>query len=47
MSGFYLIPESDLFVCEIWICGGCGGCGGDGGGDDDDDGVGGGKSEYK
>ena len=20
MSGFYLIPESDLFVCEIWIC---------------------------
>ena len=20
MSRFYLIPESDLFVCEIWIC---------------------------
>ena len=20
MSGFYLIPESDLFGCEIWIC---------------------------
>ena len=19
-SRFYLIPESDLFVCEIWIC---------------------------
>ena len=19
-SGFYLIPESDLFGCEIWIC---------------------------
>ena len=33
MSGFYLIPESDLFGCEIWICCGC-----DGGGDDDDDG---------
>ena len=20
MSRFYLIPESDWFVCEIWIC---------------------------
>ena len=20
MSGFYLLPESDLFGCEIWIC---------------------------
>ena len=20
VSRFYLIPDSDLFVCEIWIC---------------------------
>ena len=32
MSRFYLIPESDFFFCDIWICGCCG----DGDGDDKD-----------
>ena len=36
--GFYLIPELDLFGCEIWICCGCGGGGGVGDNDDDGDG---------